>query len=193
MKLTPLNDWAVIIPTEEGGMTAAGIYIPDTAKEEPQTGIVEAIGPGAYEEEKDWKKKKDKGERKFVPTVVKPGDYVLYSRYAAEKYTIDDKERYLVRERDIFGILLERPEPPRRTVTPEAGPEKTEGRGSGPSSSEEGQASRSSSGVGGALIRKAAAKKKTVHEKAGKSAAKKTAVKAKAKAKVKSKSKSKKK
>ncbi len=192
MKLTPLNDWAVIIPTEEGGMTAAGIYIPDTAKEEPQTGVVEAIGPGAYEEERDWKKKKDKGERKFVPTVVKPGDYVLYSRYAAEKFTIDNKERYLVRERDIFGILLERPEPTRRTVTPAAEPDKTENRGSGPSSSEEGRSSRSSAGVGGALARKAAAKK-TGHEKAGKSVAKKTAVKSKAKAKVKSKPKPKKK
>ena len=52
MKLKPLNDWAVIRPTDAAEKTAGGLYIPDSAKEKPQEGVVEAIGPGALEEEK---------------------------------------------------------------------------------------------------------------------------------------------
>ncbi len=108
MKLKPLHDWAVIRPFEAAEVTAGGLFIPDTAKDKPQEGVIEAIGPGAYEEEKGRKKKGEKKERRFVPTIVKPGDRVLYERYAGQTYKIDGEERILVRERDILGILPER-------------------------------------------------------------------------------------
>jgi chaperonin GroES len=108
MKLKPLHDWAVIHPAGAAEVTAGGLIIPDTAKEKPQEGVVEAIGPGAYEEEKGHRKKEEKKERRFVPTTVKPGDRVMYERYAGQTYTIDGEDRVLVRERDILGIL-ERP------------------------------------------------------------------------------------
>jgi chaperonin GroES len=115
MKVKPLHDWAVIRPSEPEKITAGGLYIPDTAKDKPQEGIVESIGPGAFEEEKRHKKKDKKKERRFAPTVVKPGDRVLYGKYAGQTYNIDGEERLLVRERDILGILPEqrtqRPEP----------------------------------------------------------------------------------
>jgi chaperonin GroES len=85
--------------------TAGGLYIPDSAKEKPQQGTVEAIGPGAFEEEKHGKKKIEKKDRKFIPTTVKPGDVVLYERYAGQTYTIDNEDLVLVRERDILGTL----------------------------------------------------------------------------------------
>jgi chaperonin GroES len=108
MKLKPLHDWAVVVPSEAESRTAGGLYIPDSAKEKPEEGVVEAIGPGAYEEKKRGRKKEEKKERKFVPTTVKPGDRVLYERYAGQTYKIDNEERILVRERDILG-LLDRP------------------------------------------------------------------------------------
>jgi chaperonin GroES len=108
MKLRPLNDWAVIRPFEAEEVTAGGLYIPDTAKDKPHEGVVEAIGPGAYEEEKYGKKKKEKKERRFIPTTIKPGDQVLYEQYAGQTYKINGEDRILVRERDILGILLER-------------------------------------------------------------------------------------
>jgi len=52
MKIKPLNDWAVIVPSEAMTRTAGGLFIPEAAKEKPAEGIVEAIGPGALEEEK---------------------------------------------------------------------------------------------------------------------------------------------
>ncbi len=105
MRIRPLNDWAVIRPAEAASRTAGGIIIPETAKEKPAEGIVEAIGPGAFEEEKHGAKKEVKKERKFVPTTVRPGDRVLYERYAGQKIDIDGEELVLVREKSIFGTL----------------------------------------------------------------------------------------
>src|SRR5512143_2366762 len=105
MKVQPLHDWAVILPSEPSEKTAGGLFIPDTAKDKPQEGVIEAIGPGAFEEEKRTRKKGGKKERRVVPTVVKPGDRVVYGRYAGQTYNIDGEERILVRERDILGIL----------------------------------------------------------------------------------------
>ncbi len=114
MNLKPMHDWAVIRPSEAAELTAGGLFIPETAKEKPQEGVVEAIGPGAFEEEKRKKKSEEKKERRFIPTVLKPGDLVLYERYAGQTYKIGNEDRVLVRERDILGILLDRPAAPQR-------------------------------------------------------------------------------
>jgi chaperonin GroES len=111
MKIKPLSDWAVIRPTEAAGKTASGLIIPDTAKEKPQQGLVEAIGPGEYEEEKPDKKQEGKKgvkkERRFIPTSVKPGELVLYERYAGQTYSAGGEDLILVRERNILGVLSE--------------------------------------------------------------------------------------
>ena len=103
MKLRPMQDWAVILPSTGEEMTAGGLYIPDTAKTKPQEGVVEAIGPGAYEAEKHGKKKEKGKERKFIPTSVKPGDHVIYERYAGQTYKINGEERILVDLRQVHG------------------------------------------------------------------------------------------
>ncbi|MDA8098486.1 MAG: co-chaperone GroES [Nitrospiraceae bacterium] len=106
MRIQPLNDWAVIIPAEAATRTAGGLFIPETAKDKPAEGVVEAIGPGAFEEKREDRKKKDaKKERKFIPTSVKPGERVFYERYAGQTVTVGAEERVLVREKSILGIL----------------------------------------------------------------------------------------
>jgi len=109
MKIKPLHDWAVVRPSAAVEMTESGLYIPDTSKDRPNEGIVEAIGPGAYEEEKPGKKKKVQKERKFVPTTIKPGDLVLYERYGGQTVKLENEERVLVREREILGVLTMSP------------------------------------------------------------------------------------
>lgn len=109
MNLKPLHDWAVIRPADAQEMTASGLYIPDTAQDKPYEGTVIAIGPGALEEEKYGKKKVEGKERKFIPTTIKPGDLVLYGKYAGQTYTISGEDLVLVRERDILGCILDRP------------------------------------------------------------------------------------
>lgn len=101
MKIKPLHDWVVIRAVEAEERTAGGIFIPEAAKEKPQWGIVESAGPGRYEAEgKDVKAKK-----KFVPTEVKPGDNVLYEKYAAREFTVDHEKVVMVREESVLGTL----------------------------------------------------------------------------------------
>ena len=102
MKLKPLQDWAVIQRLEPEEMTAAGIIIPDAARDKPTEGIVIAIGPGKYKKEKDDEKKK-----KFIPTVLRPGDRIIYGKYAAREIELDGELLGLVREEDVLGIVEE--------------------------------------------------------------------------------------
>src|SRR2546426_6368105 len=83
MGIQPLQDWVLIEPSEAKEKTAGGMFIPDTAKEKRVEGKVLAVGKGRWEiPEKKWgSKPKGKEEKVFKPTVLKPGDQVLYEKY----------------------------------------------------------------------------------------------------------------
>ncbi|MDE5954358.1 MAG: co-chaperone GroES, partial [Duncaniella sp.] len=51
MNIKPLADRVLISPTPAEEVTAAGIIIPDTAKEKPLRGTVVATGNGTKDEE----------------------------------------------------------------------------------------------------------------------------------------------
>ena len=87
--LKPLADSVLIEPKEAETKTAAGLYIPDTAKEKPQQGTVVAAGPG----------KKDE------PMEVKVGDQVIYGKYAGTEVTFEDKKYLIVKQSDILAIV----------------------------------------------------------------------------------------
>lgn len=87
--LKPLADRVLIAPKEAETKTAAGLYIPDTAKEKPQQGTVVAAGPG----------KKDE------PMEVKVGDQVIYGKYAGTEVTFEDKKYLIVKQSDILAIV----------------------------------------------------------------------------------------
>jgi len=106
MKLKPLQDWVVIQSVEPEEKTAGGIIIPDAAKERPTEGIVLAIGPGKFETEKGEKKGKEK-EKKFIPTVLKPGQRIIYGKYSAREFEFDRETVVLVREEDVLGTVEE--------------------------------------------------------------------------------------
>ena len=107
MRIQPLQDWALIEPSEAKGKTTGGLVIPDTAKEKPAEGKVLAVGKGRWEtpEKKSDRKPKKKGEKVFRSTVLKPGDQVLYEKYATTEVELDGKELVLVRESDVLGLL----------------------------------------------------------------------------------------
>lgn len=107
MGMQPLQDWALIEPSEAQGKTTGGVVIPDTAKEKPAEGKVLAVGTGRWEtpEKKLDRKLKKKEEKVFRPTVLKPGDQVLYEKYATTEVELDGKELVLVRESDVLGLL----------------------------------------------------------------------------------------
>jgi chaperonin GroES len=80
------------LPSEE--RTKGGIVLPDTAKEKPQEGEVIAVGSGKILET---------GQR--VPIDLKPGDRILFSKYAGNEVKIDDVEYLIMREADILGVI----------------------------------------------------------------------------------------
>jgi len=94
VKITPLADRVVVRPKAREEKTAAGIFLPDTAKEKPQEGTVVAVGPGRLDE---------KGNR--IPLEVKVGDTVLFAKYAGTEVKLDDTEYLILRESDILAVL----------------------------------------------------------------------------------------
>ena len=83
----PNEDRVLVEPAAAEEKTAGGIYIPDNAKEKPQTGVVIAVGAG----------KKDE------PITVKVGDTVFYGKYSGTEITIDGKDYLIMRNVDILG------------------------------------------------------------------------------------------
>jgi chaperonin GroES len=80
--LAPLGDRVVVLPLEAEKVTASGLIIPDTAKEEkPQEGIVLAMGEGGI------------GKDCADPSkVLKAGQKVLFGKYAGDDVKIKDKD-----------------------------------------------------------------------------------------------------
>ena len=107
MRIRPLQDWVLIEPAEAKEKTAVGLIIPDTAKEKPVEVKVLAVGKGRWEVQgKKWgSKPAGKEEKVFKPTVLKPGDQVLYEKYGTTKVDLDGKENVLVHESDVLGWL----------------------------------------------------------------------------------------
>ncbi|MBX2985397.1 MAG: co-chaperone GroES [Bacteroidia bacterium] len=89
VNIKPLADRVLVEPAAAEEKTTSGIYIPDTAKEKPQRGIVVAVGNG----------KKDE------PLTVKSGDTVLYGKYSGTDISLEGKDYLIMRESDILAII----------------------------------------------------------------------------------------
>jgi len=94
MNLRPLSDRVVVTPIEREEMTKSGIVLPDTAREKPQEGLVEAVGTGRI---------LDNGTR--VPLELKVGDRILYARYAGNEFKLEDIEYLIVSEKDVLAAV----------------------------------------------------------------------------------------
>ena len=79
----------LIEPAAAETQTSSGLYIPDTAKEKPQKGIVVAVGPGTKEN----------------PVTLSVGDTVLYGKYAGTELQHDGKDFLIMKENDILAIV----------------------------------------------------------------------------------------
>lgn len=88
MKVTPIGDRVLLLSTEESEeKTKGGLYIPQTAQEKTQTGMVKAVGD-------------DKEAIK-----VKKGDKVMYDKYAGTTIQIDGKDHLIISMADIIAII----------------------------------------------------------------------------------------
>jgi len=95
LKLRPLADRVVIKPADREEVTKSGIVLPDTAKEKPQEGTIEAVGTGRYNERT--------GDR--IKLDVSIGDRVMYAKYAGSEVKIDDVDYLILAEKDILAVV----------------------------------------------------------------------------------------
>ena len=89
MKLVPLGDRVVLKQFEAEETTASGIILASKA----QQAEVIAVGPGGMVDGKE------------VTMQVKPGDKVIYSKYAGNEVKMGDEEYIIVRQNDILAIV----------------------------------------------------------------------------------------
>lgn len=88
IKIQPLGTRVLVRPDNESeSRTSSGLYIPETAKEKPQTGVVIAIG----DEDEDIK--------------VQVGQKVLFPKYTGTEIKLDGVEHLIMDADDILAIV----------------------------------------------------------------------------------------
>lgn len=92
--LKPLGDRIVVKALEAETTTAGGLFLPDAAKEKPQTAEVIAVGPG---------KTLDNGT--IAAMEIKVGDKVVYGKYSGTEIKVGGDEVIILRQDDVLGIV----------------------------------------------------------------------------------------
>lgn len=86
VNLEPLGSRVLVRPLEQESKTSSGIYLPETAKEKPQTGEVIAVG-----DDEDMK--------------LKVGDKVLFAKYSGTEFKLDGVEYLLFDVNDVLARI----------------------------------------------------------------------------------------
>ncbi|MBL8636719.1 MAG: co-chaperone GroES [Myxococcales bacterium] len=94
MAIRPLHDRVLLKRKNEEERTAGGLYIPDSAKEKATQAIVVAVGKGRV---------LDDGS--IAAPKVKPGDTVLFGKYAGTEVKFDGEEHLIMREEDLIAVI----------------------------------------------------------------------------------------
>lgn len=89
MTIKPLADRVLVQIEEVQEKTASGLYIPQTAQEKTQIGVVIAVGEGT-----------DK-----VKMSVKAGDRVMHDKYSGTSVKADGKEYLILSMKDVLAII----------------------------------------------------------------------------------------
>jgi chaperonin GroES len=94
MKIRPLADRIVVKRHASEEKTKGGIIIPDTAKEKPVEGTVVAVGNG-----------KVLKNGKVRAMDVKPGDRILFGKYAGNEIKLDGVEHVILGEDEVLAVM----------------------------------------------------------------------------------------
>ena len=94
MKIKPLFDKILLIETEQKQET--GIVLPDIAKDKPNIAEVVEVGGGGVIDGNE------------IEIIVKPGDKVLFNKYATNEFKLNNKTYLLIKQADILAVLEEK-------------------------------------------------------------------------------------
>jgi chaperonin GroES len=90
MQIEPLGTRVLIRPLDKETTTTSGIILPETAKEKPQQGLIEAVGDE---------------EEMFSGLTV--GDKVLFPKYSGTEIKMDGIDYLIVEESDVLARISE--------------------------------------------------------------------------------------
>ena len=88
INIEPLGARVLVLPLEGESQTPGGVLLPETAKEKPQQGTVEAIG--------------DPDE---METDLKVGDRVLFPKYTGTEIKFEGNTYLLMNEDDVLARI----------------------------------------------------------------------------------------
>ncbi len=91
----PLHDKILVERDEAQSVTESGIFLPESSKDRPKTGTIQAVGDGSLNTET--------GER--IPLSLKKGDRVIFNSYAGSEIKLDDQELLIMTEADVLAII----------------------------------------------------------------------------------------
>jgi chaperonin GroES len=94
MNVRPLHDRLLVKRLAEEETTKGGIIIPDSAKEKPIEGKVNAVGKGKITDSGDIR-----------PLDVKKGDRILFGKYSGTEIKIEGEEHLILREDEVLGVV----------------------------------------------------------------------------------------
>ena len=94
MNIKPLNDKVIVKRVTADDVTSGGIYLPDTAKEKPKRGTVQAVGNG---------KVLENGQRSEMQ--LKKNDEVIFTSYAGTEIKMDGEEYLIMDESDVLAVV----------------------------------------------------------------------------------------
>ena len=97
MSLRPLHDMVVVRRKPTEGITRGGIIIPEVAKQLSAEGTVVAVGAG-YEMPSGFR----------VPPGVKPGDRVVFAKYAGTDREVEPGKKRAIASRERELVAFER-------------------------------------------------------------------------------------
>lgn len=95
INIKPLFSNVLIKPLDAQSKTASGIYLPDSAKEKPQIGLVMAVGPGEV----------DDGEIVKGSMHISVGDKVMYKKWGGNEVKVGNEEWTIVEQKDILAVV----------------------------------------------------------------------------------------
>ena len=80
-------------PPRAVSRSSAGIFLPTAAQDKQEIAVVVAVGEGGIVDGNE------------IKMVVKPGDKVLYAKFAGNNFKIDGEEVTIIRQQDILAIV----------------------------------------------------------------------------------------
>ena len=86
MEIQPIGDRILVKTVDAETQTSGGIYIPETAQEKTQEGVVVAVG--------------DDDEIK-----VKAKDKIVYDKYAGTSIKVDGEEQLIIKAADVLAVV----------------------------------------------------------------------------------------